>query len=236
MRLIVTACLLFLLNAATWAEPKFEIPNRIFDFGTVAQNSHVVHHFWFKSIGDDTLKIERIVTGCQCTLADYDRDVLPPGDSMLVGLSWDLGRRIGFVSQYPRVYYNGPDSPLHMTVKALAVPAVDTARPVSAKPYKAELSVADPIVVDSVMIKLHNHQDHTLEVSKLSRDVEQCTVELPDSIAANSDAWVKIKIKPEHADEDFVGSVTVSMIKAGARSKLEKASIMTIPIRRKHYN
>ncbi|HOP07016.1 MAG TPA: DUF1573 domain-containing protein [candidate division Zixibacteria bacterium] len=236
MKLALAVTLLLLLATSVLAGPEFEIANKIFDFGTVSQNSHVVHYFWFKSTGDDTVKIERIVTGCHCTLADYDHDVLPPGDSMLVGISWDLDRRIGFTSQYPRVYHNAPHSPTSMTIKALAVQAADTARPVSAKPYKAELSVAEPIVVDSVMIKLHNYLDHLLTVTQISRDVAWCYVDLPDTIPANGDAWIKVKVKPEYAEEDFVASVTFSMAKVKSSSDKDKPTIMTIPIRRKHYN
>ena len=45
------------------AAPRMEIPETVFDFGYVPQHAKVSHDFWLKSIGDDTLKILKVVPG-----------------------------------------------------------------------------------------------------------------------------------------------------------------------------
>ncbi len=45
------------------AAPHLTIKDAKFDFGYVPQNSTVTHRFWLYSTGDDTLKIEKVITG-----------------------------------------------------------------------------------------------------------------------------------------------------------------------------
>ena len=77
------------------AQPKLEVPGREFDFGSIPHSSTVVQQFWFKSVGTDTVKIERIRTGCDCATFSLERDWLAPGDSMKVSFHWESQRRVG---------------------------------------------------------------------------------------------------------------------------------------------
>lgn len=43
--------------------PRLTMPESVFDFGYVPQNSTVSHVFWLYSTGDDTLKILRVSPG-----------------------------------------------------------------------------------------------------------------------------------------------------------------------------
>lgn len=49
--------------SSTNAAPRMEIPETVFDFGYVPQNSKISHDFWLMSTGDDTLKILKVVPG-----------------------------------------------------------------------------------------------------------------------------------------------------------------------------
>ena len=45
------------------AEPKLSLPDSIFDFGFVPQNSKISHKFWLHSTGTDSLKIIKVNPG-----------------------------------------------------------------------------------------------------------------------------------------------------------------------------
>lgn len=45
------------------AEPQLTIPESIFDFGLVPQNSTISHVFWLYSTGTDSLKIANVRPG-----------------------------------------------------------------------------------------------------------------------------------------------------------------------------
>lgn len=45
------------------AAPTLVIPNETFDFGFVPQQSEISHEFWLHSVGDDSLRILKVVPG-----------------------------------------------------------------------------------------------------------------------------------------------------------------------------
>ncbi len=61
--LALFAFCLFLLPGLVYAQPKLTIPNSIFDFGYVPQNSEISHVFWLHSTGSDSLKIISVKPG-----------------------------------------------------------------------------------------------------------------------------------------------------------------------------
>jgi hypothetical protein len=64
MNLVFCAVGLTLLwAAAALSAPKLTMPETVFDFGYMPQNSTVSHVFWMYSTGDDTLKIINVKTG-----------------------------------------------------------------------------------------------------------------------------------------------------------------------------
>ena len=62
MRKLVILAVLFLASQV-FAVPKMVIPNDSFDFGFIPQDSKVSHVFWIKSVGDDSLKVLKVVPG-----------------------------------------------------------------------------------------------------------------------------------------------------------------------------
>ena len=55
-------CLFFLAGLAQ-AQPKLTIPESIFNFGYVPQNSKISHIFWLHSTGNDSLIIKKVKPG-----------------------------------------------------------------------------------------------------------------------------------------------------------------------------
>ncbi|KAA3634182.1 MAG: hypothetical protein DWP97_07610 [Calditrichaeota bacterium] len=52
-----------LIASALSAAPRMTMPESVFDFGYVPQNSKISHIFWLKSTGDDSLKILKVIPG-----------------------------------------------------------------------------------------------------------------------------------------------------------------------------
>jgi hypothetical protein len=223
------SALLLGLGLAAAAEEQLTIPADEFDFGLVPQHSTVKHHFWFKSTGSDTLHIGKITTGCTCALMPIETDVLAPGDSMLVGITWDVGRSIGKTARYPRVAYESPDSPAYMIVRCLVVQHPDSIRPVRVKPYRLSLSKTAAVDIDSLSFVLTNsNKEEDLALAELNHPVEECEYALPDTIPAGGQATGWIKIRPEYADKEFHSSITLLL-------NDERRTRITIPIQRRFF-
>lgn len=54
---------IFILSSLAMALPKMYLSQDQFNFGYIPQNSKVSHVFWIKSVGEDSLKILKVVPG-----------------------------------------------------------------------------------------------------------------------------------------------------------------------------
>jgi len=52
-----------------------------FDFGKIKEGAVVNHSFAFKNVGDKPLMITSCRSTCGCTIPDWPREPIPPGDS-----------------------------------------------------------------------------------------------------------------------------------------------------------
>jgi len=66
--------------------PKISFEETQFDFGTIDQGTHVEHVFKFKNTGDAPLMIVNAKSSCGCTVPEWTKDAIAPGQvgSLLV--------------------------------------------------------------------------------------------------------------------------------------------------------
>ena len=66
--------------------PNISFEETQFDFGTIDQGTHVEHVFKFKNTGDAPLMIVNAKSSCGCTVPEYTKDAIAPGQegSLLV--------------------------------------------------------------------------------------------------------------------------------------------------------
>lgn len=230
VRGLILCLVLVMLAVGVLAQPRFEITGNRFSFGMVPQSSTVANYFWFKSTGLDTVRITEIKTGCSCAHIPLPKDWIAPGDSMLVGFFWETEHRIGSTGKYPYITWSEHEEPARLFLTADVAAEPDSSRPLSIKPYKAELSRLGTKSIDSVGINFTNHQATPIVMKVVSVLTDEYKVVYPDTIPANGSATGYIKINPAYADKEFKGSVTFEY----AASEVENKRF-TIPIRRKMY-
>lgn len=228
MRPLFAIALTIGLAAASNAAEGLKVPESSFDFGLMPKGSVVKHFFWFKSTGTDTLRINKIVTGCTCALMPLQQDWLAPGDSMRVGITWETGARIGKIGRYPRAEFRDRTSPVHMSLTGLVMADPDSARPLHVKPYKFELSKTERLDLDSLSFVMTNKSDGKLSLRVVSYPVEECVYEFPQEIEGGASLTGFIKVRPEFRDQEFVSSITIE-------ASDSRHTRLTIPIRRKFY-
>ena len=228
-RLLVTIGLLGLAAGSAFGEPKLAIPSNRFEFGSVPQNSTVTHFFWFKSIGTDTVRIREIKTGCDCTTIPLEQKWIAPGDSLKVGVYWDTERKVGNSGRYPYIYVDGQEEAERLFLTADVVLFPDSARPLSIKPYKAELSRMAGLSIDSVALKVTNHSDKAVALTLVSGPMQEYQVRTPDSLMPKSTGTIVIHVSPEFREKEFSRSLTMAF--DGGVPNVHGR--LTIPIRRK---
>jgi len=213
------------------AQPKLEVPGGEFDFGYVPHSSTVVQQFWFKSVGTDTVKIERIRTGCDCATFSMEQDWLAPGDSMKVGFYWDSKRRVGPMNRKPTIYSNIEGTPYQLSFKGVCATYPDKYYPVTVKPYRFEFSVLPTLSIDSIEFKLINQSDTAFSITTVSYPMEECRLVIPEAVPPGKEVRGYAKINPEYLDREFKQSVTLQFnTEEGAHHRI------TIPIKRKIFS
>ena len=231
MRLTTVMVIAFLsLAASLLAQPRFEIASNRFSFGMVPQNSTVANYFWFKSTGLDTVRIGEIKTGCDCAHMPLPKAWIAPGDSMLVGFFWETEHKIGSTGRYPYIYWSEHEDPARLFLTADISLAPDSSRPLSIKPFKAELSKLGTKSIDSVGITFTNRSETPIVLKAVSVLTDEYTFIYPDTVPAEGSANGYVKLNPAFADKEFTGSVTFEYAASAAENKR-----FTIPIRRKMY-
>jgi len=219
-----------LAAASVVGQPRLEIVGNRFDFGITPQNGTLVQFFWFKSIGTDTVRITKLTTGCDCATMPLPRDWIAPGDSMEVGLFWHTERKVGNSGRYPYVFTNAGEDPSRIYLTANVALAIDSAQPLSIKPYRVELSRLPSMSLDTATIFLTNRTADSIQLAIVSNPVKEVRIDLPAGLAAGETVKCRFAVAPEYRDIDFERSITV-LVSGGQ----ENQARYTIPIRRKIY-
>lgn len=174
--LLTTAALIF-LSASTlfgrskdnMVRPKAEIADDYWYFGYVPEGTKVVHDYWIRNAGGDTLHIVKVTPGCGCTGTRMTSDLIPAGDSARLRVIFNSENIHGKVVKDVNVMSDDPENP-YMTVKFFAVIAAG----------KPEITV-DPVVAAFPEATPKNYNlKTTLQLSNVSdTPVELSIVDLP---------------------------------------------------------
>ena len=90
------------------AQPKVTFPGAPWDFGQVLQDQAVSHQFEVKNVGKDTLFISRVKPACGCTSAPLTRDIVGPGESVWLDVTFSTKKFSGNVTKSVAVFCNDP--------------------------------------------------------------------------------------------------------------------------------
>ena len=81
-----------------------------FDFGFIQMGEKVTHDFLFINTGDGDLYINKVVSDCGCTIANYKRDAIGPGEQSSLETVFDSNGLPGFQLKKIVVHSNAGDS------------------------------------------------------------------------------------------------------------------------------
>lgn len=101
--------------------PEMKFEEGQFDFGTIDQGTNVEHVFKFKNTGDAPLMIVNAKSSCGCTIPEWTKESIAPGDSgeMLVKFN---GSGQNQVSKTVTINANTKKGTETLTIKAFVTP------------------------------------------------------------------------------------------------------------------
>ncbi len=232
-KLLLTALFVCTAYLTADAGSSLKIRNTKFDFGWMPHNSIVVHHYWFVSVGKDTLRIQEINTrNRDIAWMPLEQNWIAPGDSLRIPIYWTTGNKGRANERRWKIHTNSyVDDPLDMYLKGITVIKPDSLRPVLVKPYKGEFSRLAGMSIDSIGFTLTNYSTRELDLTVTSEPMYECEVVMPDSLHAGEERQGYIKIRSEYLDKEFLNSITIHLT-----DYMNYDRRITIPIRRKIYS
>ena len=91
-----------------------------FDFGMVDPHTTLSHSFRITNNGDLPLALEVQKTSCKCTVGDLATNLVPPGESTDVTMTWNTGYQAESYEQTATVATNDPlQKTIELTVKGI---------------------------------------------------------------------------------------------------------------------
>lgn len=97
---------------------KIEFESKEFDFGTIANGENVSHRFKFKNVGSSNLYITKIVADCGCTVVDYKKEAILPGQESYVEAAFNSTGYRGLQVKNIKVYSNTEPSENELVIIA----------------------------------------------------------------------------------------------------------------------
>ena len=102
--------------ADTTKKGSFLFDTTVFDFGTILQGEQVSTEFKFTNTGDADLIISKIETSCGCTVPEYDKDPVKPGERGSVRVRFDSNGKSGTQYKTIRIFSNSKEEIFELVV------------------------------------------------------------------------------------------------------------------------
>ena len=101
--------------------PVIEIESSEFDFGEITYGDIFNHTFKVKNTGTADLEIRRIATSCACTSAQIEKDLLAPGEEVILSVRYESGMMTGDHAKgaQERIIYIKSNDPVNPQVEAI---------------------------------------------------------------------------------------------------------------------
>lgn len=91
-------------------QPKIQIENPLYDFGTATEASMVHHTFKIKNVGNGRLVITGVKTSCGCTAAKPSKSTLEPGEQTDITVGFDTRFQKGHQVRTITAFTNDPNA------------------------------------------------------------------------------------------------------------------------------
>ena len=96
--------------------PKIEFGQKESEFRVIEQGGNGVFEFVFTNTGTDPLILSNVRSSCGCTIPEWPREPINPGESATIKAKYDT-RRIGQFSKSISVYSNATEAPVVLHIK-----------------------------------------------------------------------------------------------------------------------
>src|SRR5690606_30074092 len=102
--------------------PVMTFSDTVHNFGRVYEGEEVMHEFAFTNTGKKPLLISGVTTSCGCTVADYPKEPVLPGESGTLKINFKSTGQTGYEEKSVAVQTNTAIGLHHLYIKAEIIP------------------------------------------------------------------------------------------------------------------
>jgi hypothetical protein len=103
------------------ALPKMSFEKDFHDFGKLQTGEKVTYSFKFKNTGNSMLMISTVTSSCGCTVSDFPKKPIKPGEVGTVDVSFNSEGRHGIQNKSITVFSNTQPPTTQLSIKALVI-------------------------------------------------------------------------------------------------------------------
>ncbi len=117
-KVILSFGVLFLMAVANSvsAQAAIEFEKMVHDYGTIEQGGDGACEFVFKNTGNEALVISNARGSCGCTVPEWPKDPIAPGQSASIKVKYDT-KRVGPINKQVTITSNGSEQPVILRIK-----------------------------------------------------------------------------------------------------------------------
>ncbi|MCP4705157.1 MAG: DUF1573 domain-containing protein [candidate division Zixibacteria bacterium] len=220
---ILILSIIMIVAGQTIAKPELTIKTTQFDFGYAPYNTKISHSFWLYSTGDETVEIEKVITGCGCTKAPLTKNIIPPGDSALLEIIFNTNKYKNRVVKSPKIISNAAEKKVSIITNVLKEP--NQTIPVVIEPDVIDLSLPEYTNSQKINFTIINNSAKRLKPSLIDYPDDLFDLKLPKKIGAGKTVKGTLIIKSNESFNKIQKSFTIEL-------NDENKTRLTIPIKK----
>ena len=179
---------------AASSEPRATVKETSFDFGKIFEDRALTHTFLVENTGSTPLQVEDVDPDCACTVASYDKTILPGGQGAIT-LTIKPFSVIHQFKKETKVKLNDPERPmLHLVMTGVALPFI-------------EIQPSHIVRLRGTLGEDVKGQVHFISHLPAPWNITECRTTIPDKIA--------VSLKPEVPGKEYVLEVHNKSREAG---------------------
>jgi len=101
--------------------PAFSFPETEHDFGKIIRGEKVSYSFKFTNVGGRDLLITKVKSSCGCTVTEYPKEPIKPGEVGYIEATFDSKHKKGFQNKSITIFANTEPNLTTLRVKAQVV-------------------------------------------------------------------------------------------------------------------
>ena len=104
---------------------KIEFAESNYDFGKIDEGKKVEHVFTFKNVGENPLVIQDARASCGCTVPEYTKDTIAPGEEGKLNVIYDSNNKEGKIDKSVTVTANTDPATTDLRISAFVIKKID---------------------------------------------------------------------------------------------------------------